>query len=221
MQCFVSDDIHVSIISIYIHINEYVVTVVKSSEEPPIHSPSILKYKNPSFSPCYSRTFLFSREATNFPRHGHRRLLFRCSHSGRNVPSRDIPGHERSRITYISPDDLSACQNSDHRVRAEQFAHRNDNPHAGQKDGGRLLIVRILSAADVAEKTDFLGENHGISKRWKLLDRVFQKYSSPFIIPNDGCTITRGGERRGRGLFSNLPIILKLQKPDVFIKSFT
>lgn len=131
-----------------------------------------------------------------------------------------IAGHSGPRVItnnlYIT-DDLSACQNSDHRVRAEQFAHRNDNPHAGQKDGGRLLIVRILSAADVAGKTGFLGENHG-------------------IYPKDGnCWIACSGnilrpfyysqwwthEQAGwRGFSQTFPYNLELQKPDVFVKSF-
>lgn len=123
-----------------------------------------------------------------------------------------IAGHSGLRaITnnlYIT-DDLSACQNSDHRAQAEQFAHRNDNPHAEQKDGGRLLIVRILSAADVAEKTGFLGGNRGISKRWKLLDRVFWKYPSLFIIPS--------GELHEHVELLKVSSNLKLQKPDIFI----
>lgn len=156
---------------------------MRSSGDSPFHLRSLLKYK--TFSPCYSRLSIFPRETTNFLRHVHRGLLFRYSRS----ETGSIAGHSRPRaITnnlYIT-NDLSACQNSDHRGRAEQFAHRNDNPHAGQKDGGRLLIVRILSAADVAERTSFLEGNRAISKRWKLLDCVFWKYPSSSIILSGG-----------------------------------
>lgn len=102
MQCFVIVDIQISISSIYIHTNEYVVTVIKSSKGPPFHSPSILKYKNLSFSPCYSCHF-FAQSYQLSSSRSSPVIIPLFAQRAKCTPSRDIPGRERSRITYISP----------------------------------------------------------------------------------------------------------------------
>lgn len=93
-----------------------------SKREPLFYS--ILKHKNPPFSSSVLRvSIFFSREATGFLRYGHRRLLFPLFAQRRNGGA--IVGHsEPQTITnnlYIT-EDLLACQNSNHRARAEQFA---------------------------------------------------------------------------------------------------
>lgn len=121
----------VSIIPIYIHTNEYVVAVVKSSRELPFHLPSILKYKNPLLSLLFS-SFFQAKLLTFFV------TVIACCYFAVCAASETdaTAGHFGSRAitNNLYTDDLLACQNSDHRARAEQFAHRNDNPHARQKD---------------------------------------------------------------------------------------
>jgi len=154
----------------------------KSSEEPLFHLPSILKYKNPLLSLLFSP--FFQAKLLTFLV-----TVITCYYSAVRAASETdaAAGHFGSRAitNNLYTDDLLACQNSDHRARTEQFAHRNDNSHARQKDDRQLLIVWILSAADVAEKTSFLYRGNRNPKDENCWIACSGN-SSLFIIHNSG-----------------------------------